>query len=769
MDILGFFSFIGLWIYGRQRGITRAIAASLRETNARGKLQFKRLKVQYDVLFAGKTVALLVISAAVQAILLTAVLIVLGVASDEPLQRPWFLIIGAIIAICAQVGYAIYMSKAIPRHVMENGKPKRYPRFYQDNDAHFTTHDGRVLTYEQDVYGQTLANGQAGTILNLNDEGRVLRFYQDANGHLVDALTAQPLVYANGHAKRLNPRGLTLRFYQENGVWFDGVDGTPLAQAPAMPNEVLADEAINRLATIDSEDRRVEHDLADLPMLDRSTSLNRHSLLLGGSLVVGSMFLMGLCVIWLGLLNGTSNTVPFGSDTLAYTVGNRWVVLFGGLYLLIGSVLAYNCAWIVMSVYAATIQTLEFIAGIVIEQGLIVLPGITVNNIASRFTGAKNFIDEMKHKSAVLGVILEARLSFLIWFIPVVAFPNAPFASFMILLMVLQGLADHLYTKRGGEQQVLLKREQIAAMYSNYIVAFLVIVSILLALSGIRNAILAQIGNLVEGIQAYLNGNKSILVPTGSKVTFFGLFTLIPAGLVAALKALLIIAIGAALASFAWSVKKSFDNEESGTLSRMTGKVFGLGAIFSSLVALLGGAFLLAILLGVNELRMPRSSETVLMVPAAPSNVDANINPDYSVTVTWKDNSENEKFFRIERKVYERTTFGPLYETDKDNTFKWQDSSVEPGTTYCYRVLAVNDDGPSKPSEEQCFIVPAKPEEKKAPTTTLVIPTNVPSKAPVRLASAPAADDDETIESCTPKFVKWYMKRNNGQKPSCAN
>jgi fibronectin type 3 domain-containing protein len=75
------------------------------------------------------------------------------------------------------------------------------------------------------------------------------------------------------------------------------------------------------------------------------------------------------------------------------------------------------------------------------------------------------------------------------------------------------------------------------------------------------------------------------------------------------------------------------------------------------------------------------------------------------LTVTWQDNSTNEDNFQAERKTGTNGTYGQIAVVQA-NTTSYVDTSVTKGTTYCYRVRAVNSAGTSAYSNEACATVP---------------------------------------------------------------
>lgn len=113
--------------------------------------------------------------------------------------------------------------------------------------------------------------------------------------------------------------------------------------------------------------------------------------------------------------------------------------------------------------------------------------------------------------------------------------------------------------------------------------------------------------------------------------------------------------------------------------------------------------------------------QEVPVVPAAPSDTAATSTNPQSVLVSWTDGSSNESGFRIERNdgsgVFASLTSLP------PNSTSFLDFSVQPKTTYLYRVRALNASGESDPSPEISAttpdVPPPPPEAPKLPPAGL--------------------------------------------------
>ncbi|SMP61713.1 fibronectin type III domain-containing protein [Anoxynatronum buryatiense] len=106
-----------------------------------------------------------------------------------------------------------------------------------------------------------------------------------------------------------------------------------------------------------------------------------------------------------------------------------------------------------------------------------------------------------------------------------------------------------------------------------------------------------------------------------------------------------------------------------------------------------------------------------------PENLEASEVSTDRVTLAWKDKSDNEKGFIIERK----TGSGSYSEvaTVKSNTTSYTDTRLSNNTTYTYRVQAYNDDGRSEYSNELKVTTGLTPEKPTALSVTLVAANSI--------------------------------------------
>jgi hypothetical protein len=94
-----------------------------------------------------------------------------------------------------------------------------------------------------------------------------------------------------------------------------------------------------------------------------------------------------------------------------------------------------------------------------------------------------------------------------------------------------------------------------------------------------------------------------------------------------------------------------------------------------------------------------------LTPPAGPTNLTATVISSTQVNLTWQDNSNNEGGFEVDRSA-DNLNWNQLIVTEDDVT-TYSDTAVTGGTTYYYRVRAVNPAGNSGFTSTATAVVPA--------------------------------------------------------------
>ena len=106
-------------------------------------------------------------------------------------------------------------------------------------------------------------------------------------------------------------------------------------------------------------------------------------------------------------------------------------------------------------------------------------------------------------------------------------------------------------------------------------------------------------------------------------------------------------------------------------------------------------------------------------LPAAPSNLAGSVSPGNPIALTWKDNSDNEAGFEVERKT--DTTAFLREATTGPNATAYDDGATVPSTVYTYRVRAVNSLGSSDYTNEVTIAASALAPAPKAPSDLIVV------------------------------------------------
>lgn len=123
---------------------------------------------------------------------------------------------------------------------------------------------------------------------------------------------------------------------------------------------------------------------------------------------------------------------------------------------------------------------------------------------------------------------------------------------------------------------------------------------------------------------------------------------------------------------------------------------------------------------GASAYSNEASATSLPVAPAAPGNLLAIADSSVRIDLTWRDNSDNETGFKIERKS--GAAEFSLLTTVAAGTAAHADTGLLPGTRYTYRVRATNAGGHSEPSNEASATTlveaPAAPTELTARAVT---------------------------------------------------
>lgn len=102
------------------------------------------------------------------------------------------------------------------------------------------------------------------------------------------------------------------------------------------------------------------------------------------------------------------------------------------------------------------------------------------------------------------------------------------------------------------------------------------------------------------------------------------------------------------------------------------------------------------------------------------------------MTLTWKDNSDNETGFAIERKKAGEEAFAEVARVAAD-VVTWTDTGLSNATAYTYRVRAWNEGGYSAYSAEASATTvrtpPAAPSDAAVIAVSVVVTVNPPTQA----------------------------------------
>lgn len=100
------------------------------------------------------------------------------------------------------------------------------------------------------------------------------------------------------------------------------------------------------------------------------------------------------------------------------------------------------------------------------------------------------------------------------------------------------------------------------------------------------------------------------------------------------------------------------------------------------------------------------SATTLGLKPASPSELTATVLSATSVALNWKDNSNNETGFRVERSIGNSVSYQVLTNSLSANTTTYTDNIATAGVVYNYRVVAYNGSGDSGYAVLSGFTIP---------------------------------------------------------------
>jgi fibronectin type 3 domain-containing protein len=92
---------------------------------------------------------------------------------------------------------------------------------------------------------------------------------------------------------------------------------------------------------------------------------------------------------------------------------------------------------------------------------------------------------------------------------------------------------------------------------------------------------------------------------------------------------------------------------------------------------------------------------SIMGPPRAPSNLQVNLASSSELSLTWQSNSTDETSFQIERAGSAAGPFTQIASVGS-GVQSYLDRGLQPGTQYCYRVIAMNNAGSSAPTNIEC-------------------------------------------------------------------
>jgi fibronectin type 3 domain-containing protein len=152
----------------------------------------------------------------------------------------------------------------------------------------------------------------------------------------------------------------------------------------------------------------------------------------------------------------------------------------------------------------------------------------------------------------------------------------------------------------------------------------------------------------------------------------------------------------------------------------------------------------------------PWSEVSAVTVILAPTDLKLEISAVNEITLSWRDNSDVEDGYIIERKQGQQTSFAVL-DTLEGSGNEYVDRELEINQTYTYRVKAYKDSGVSDYSNEAALILTSVKEEAELPTE-YSISQNYPNPFWSGATSRSAGNPTTTITFAVPRRSNVLIK-----------
>lgn len=155
----------------------------------------------------------------------------------------------------------------------------------------------------------------------------------------------------------------------------------------------------------------------------------------------------------------------------------------------------------------------------------------------------------------------------------------------------------------------------------------------------------------------------------------------------------------------------------------------------------------------VDAIRLARADVGAGAPPAAPANLVAVSISSREVDLSWADGSENESGFEVERKMGGDVSWTRIA-SPGSNVILWRDSGLSGGTTYSYRVRAVNAWGASAYSGEAMALTSAS-QVPPAPPSNLRIASQAGSNVTMVWNDNSGNESGFRVERKTGTYGTW--------------
>jgi len=183
--------------------------------------------------------------------------------------------------------------------------------------------------------------------------------------------------------------------------------------------------------------------------------------------------------------------------------------------------------------------------------------------------------------------------------------------------------------------------------------------------------------------------------------------------------------------------------------------------IFATALSVLGGTAAFAQTLEPIGVPEEQSFDKATTLPAAPTNLQVQAVTSTAVVLLWQDNANNESEYLVEGRASTDATFTQIGTTGAANVVAVFISSLDPNTTYFFRVRASNNIGTSAYSNVASATTPATDTPCAASSTAMCLQNNRFRVQAMFSTSQGQNGQAQTVKLTTDSGYLWFFSDTN--------